>query len=177
PLLQGAKRAAPGPWWRARLCPPRAATPPRACHPRWARLGGGLSVEGVETPGGAGWRAEPQPAEGITYAHKIEKTEAAIDWSLPAPTIERRVRAFDPFPGASTGLGDEAIKVWAAQVRQETGAPGTVLDVGPQGITVACGEQSLQLTQLQRAGGKRLAAADFLRGFPIERGQQLGGGA
>ncbi len=157
--------------------PIRADDTTARLHDRLATLGGRLIVEALEIAACGGLRAEPQPTEGITYAHKIEKAEAAIDWSLPAPTIERRVRAFDPFPGASTTLHGEAIKVWAAQVLPESGVPGTVLDVGPQGITVACGERALQLTQLQRAGGKRLAAADFLHGFPIERGQQFGGGA
>lgn len=143
-------------------------------HDRLATLGGRLIVEALEIAACGGLRAEPQPAEGVTYAHKIEKAESAIDWSLPAAVIERRVRAFDPFPGASTALAGEAIKVWAAQVVEGSGAPGSVLDVGEHGITVACGQQALRLTQLQRAGGKRLAAAEFLRGFPLQRGQRLG---
>ena len=146
-------------------------------HDRLATLGGRLIVEALEMAACGGLHAEPQPAEGITYAHKIEKAEAVIDWSQPAAVIERRVRAFDPFPGASTGLAGEGIKVWAAQVVDGGGAPGSVLDVGDHGITVACGEQALRLTQLQRAGGKRLAAAEFLRGFPIVQGQCLGAAA
>jgi methionyl-tRNA formyltransferase len=161
----------------------REAVPIRAddttarLHDRLATLGGRLIVEALEIAACGGLRAEPQPAEGITYAHKIEKAESAIDWSLPAAVIERRVRAFDPFPGASSALAGEAIKVWSAQVVEGGGAPGSVLDVDDQGITVACGQQALRLTQLQRAGGKRLAAAEFLRGFPVQRGQRLGDAA
>ncbi|MGC4396734.1 methionyl-tRNA formyltransferase [Hydrogenophaga sp. T2] len=143
-------------------------------HDRLAPLGGRLIVEALELAACGGLRAEPQPEEGVTYAHKIDKAEAAIDWSLPAATIERRLRAFDPFPGASTTLGGETIKLWAAQPADGAGPPGTVLDAGEAGIVVACGERALRLTSLQRAGGKRLPAADFLRGFPIARGQRLG---
>jgi methionyl-tRNA formyltransferase len=146
-------------------------------HDRLATLGGRLIVEALELAACGGLHAEPQPDAGVTYAHKIDKAEAAIDWSLPAANIERRVRAFDPFPGASTALGGESIKVWAAHRADGAGAPGTVLDVGDSGIVVACGEQALRLTSLQRAGGKRLPAADFLRGFPIARGQRLGAAA
>jgi methionyl-tRNA formyltransferase len=154
--------------------PIRADDTTARLHDRLATLGGRLIVEALEIAACGGLRAEPQPAEGITYAHKIEKAESAIDWALPAAVIERRVRAFDPFPGASTALAGEAIKVWAAQVVEGEGHPGSVLDVGDHGITVACGQQALRLTQLQRAGGKRLAAAEFLRGFPVQRGQRLG---
>jgi methionyl-tRNA formyltransferase len=157
--------------------PIRADDTTARLHDRLATLGGRLIVEALEIAACGGLRAEPQPAEGITYAHKIEKAEAAIDWSLPAAVIERRVRAFDPFPGASTALAGEAIKVWAAQLADGAGEPGSVLDVGDHGITVACGEQALRLTQLQRAGGKRLAAGEFLRGFPITPGQRLGAAA
>jgi methionyl-tRNA formyltransferase len=154
--------------------PIRADDTTARLHDRLATLGGRLIVEALEMAACGGLHAEPQPAEGITYAHKIDKAEAMIDWSLPAVVIERRVRAFDPFPGASTALSVEAIKVWAAQVVDGRGAPGSVLEVDDHGITVACGEQALRLTQLQRAGGKRLAAAEFLRGFPIVQGQRLG---
>jgi methionyl-tRNA formyltransferase len=154
--------------------PIRADDTTARLHDRLATLGGRLIVEALEMAACGGLHAERQPAEGITYAHKIDKAEAMIDWSLPAVVIERRVRAFDPFPGASTALSVEAIKVWAAQVVDGRGAPGSVLEVDDHGITVACGEQALRLTQLQRAGGKRLAAAEFLRGFPIVQGQRLG---
>jgi len=146
-------------------------------HDRLAVLGGRLIVEALELAACGGLTARPQPGDGVTYAHKIEKAEAVIDWSLPAAAIERRVRAFDPFPGASTVCGAEAVKVWSAQPVPSTGQPGTVLAVDDTGIVVACGEQALRLTVLQRAGGKRLPAGDFLRGFPVAVGQRLGAAA
>ncbi|MCU0942345.1 MAG: methionyl-tRNA formyltransferase [Hydrogenophaga sp.] len=144
-------------------------------HDRLAALGGRLIVEALEIAACGGLQAEPQPAEGITYAHKIDKAESVIDWSAPAALIERRVRAFDPYPGAATALAGEAIKVWGARLVDGDGRPGEVLAVGPEGITVACGAGAIGLTSLQRAGGKRLGAADFLRGFAVARGQVLGG--
>jgi methionyl-tRNA formyltransferase len=144
-------------------------------HDRLATLGGRLIVEALELAACGGLTAKKQPAEGVTYAHKIEKAEAAIDWSLPAMVIARRVRAFNPFPGAATALSGEAIKVWSAHADAvgAVGAPGRVLSAGADGIRVATGDGVLMLTELQRAGGKRLPAADFLRGFPLAPGQVL----
>jgi methionyl-tRNA formyltransferase len=113
---------------------------------------------------------QPQPLAGVTYAHKIEKAEGEIDWREPAAVIERRLRAFDPFPGATGMLGGEPIKCWRAAVVSGNGAPGQVLAAGDEGITVACGDGALRLTELQRAGGKRLAAAAFLQGKAITPG-------
>jgi methionyl-tRNA formyltransferase len=147
-------------------------------HDRLAALGGRLIVEALELAACGGLRATPQPAEGVSYAHKIDKAESAIDWSQSAQAIARRVRAFDPFPGAATTLGGEAIKVWGCEMdscqRSAGGRSGQILFVNDSGITVACGEGALRLTALQRAGGKRLAAADFLRGFLLEPGMVLG---
>ena len=146
-------------------------------HDRLASLGGRLMVEALELAACGGLQPVPQPAEGVTYAHKIEKAEAAIDWQLPADVIARRVRAFNPFPGAATALAGEAVKVWMAQV-DTSGAtdgaaqPGQVLSVA-DGIRVQTGDGVLVLTELQRAGGKRLPAADFLRGFALAPGQVL----
>ena len=146
-------------------------------HDRLAVLGGRLIVEALEMAACGGLHAEPQPQEGVTYAHKIEKAEAAIDWTQPAAAIARRVRAFDPFPGAHTTHAGETIKVWAAEALPGNGRAGEALAVEPEGITVACGEGALRLTVLQRAGSKRLPAADFLRGFALAPGEVLGGGA
>ena len=148
-------------------------------HDRLAVLGGRLMVEALEMAACGGLRPVPQPADGVTYAHKIEKAEAAINWALSAAVIARRVRAFNPFPGASTALAGEAIKVWAAHVETDSVAdagaavPGQVLAVEPQGIRVMTGDGVLVLDELQRAGGKRLSAADFLRGFALTPGQVL----
>ena len=136
-------------------------------HDRLAPLGGRLIVEALELAACGGLAPRPQPLEGATYAHKIDKAEAAIDWREPAAVIERRLRAFDPFPGATGVLGGEAIKCWRASVVAASGAPGEVLAAADDGITVACGEQALRLTELQRAGGKRLAAAAFLHGKAV----------
>ncbi|MDB5751166.1 MAG: methionyl-tRNA formyltransferase [Ramlibacter sp.] len=145
-------------------------------HDKLAALGGRMVVEALELAARGGLRPVAQPAEGITYAHKIEKAEAAIGWTQPAATIARRIRAFDPFPGAGATLGGEALKLWAAQAEAggQAAPPGTILEAGPQGIVVACGEGALRLSTLQRAGGKRLPAADFLRGFPLQAGQRFG---
>jgi methionyl-tRNA formyltransferase len=144
-------------------------------HDKLALLGGRMIVEALELAAGGGLKPVPQPQQGVTYAHKIEKAEAVISWSLPAAVIERRIRAFDPFPGASSVLGGETLKLWAAQAHggAATAAPGTVLAVQPEGLDVACGEGQLRLTQLQRAGGRRLAATDFLRGFPVPTGSRF----
>ena len=145
-------------------------------HDKLATLGGRLIVEALEMSACGGLHRTPQPAEGVTYAHKIEKAESAMDWRLSATVLDRRLRAFTPFPGGSTQLGEETIKLWAAVPEPFDGSaqPGQVLAADAQGVLVACGEGALRLTQLQRAGGKKLAAADFLRGFELPAGAQLG---
>ena len=140
-------------------------------HDRLAALGGRLIVEALELAACGGLKRTAQPAEGVSYAHKIDKAEAAVDWSLPAATIERRIRAFDPFPGATAQLDGEAIKLWRAQVVPATGEPGSVLAVTDEGVTVACGEAALKLTELQRPGGKRQPARQFLQSKPLLPGQ------
>jgi len=136
-------------------------------HDRLAALGGQLIVETLQAPALA---RTPQPAEGVTYAHKIEKAESSIDWRQPAAEIERRLRAFDPFPGGVATLAGEAVKVWRAERVAGQGAPGEVIAPGP---VVACGEGALRLTELQRAGGKRGPAAAFLQARPIAVGERF----
>jgi methionyl-tRNA formyltransferase len=147
-------------------------------HDRLATLGGRLIVQALELAAGGGLRAVAQPDQGVTYAHKIDKAEGSIDWSLPAPQIHRQVRAFDPFPGASTEAGTETIKVWNCAIDSTQsltgGHIGQILSISSAGITVACGVGALRLTTLQRAGAKRLSAADFLRGFDLPVGAVLG---
>jgi methionyl-tRNA formyltransferase len=147
-------------------------------HDRLAEMGGRLIVEALELAACGGLTATPQPAEGVTYAHKIEKHEASVDWSLPAEAIGRRIRAFDPFPGAATQCGGETIKLWNYEIDSCSRTPeaccGQILLVNDSGVTVACGEGALRLTTLQRAGGKRLPAAEFLRGFALQPGMVLG---
>jgi len=148
-------------------------------HDRLAQLGGRLIVQALQLAGAGTLAATPQPAEGVTYAHKIDKAESLIDWSQSAQVIARRVRAFDPFPGAATQLSADAIKVWDCEIdsyqRPPEVANGQILLIDDKGISVACGAASvLRLTVLQRAGGKRLPAADFLRGFALAPGMVLG---
>lgn len=140
-------------------------------HDKLALLGGRLIVMALKDIDNL--KAVPQPAEGVTYAGKIDKAEAAIDWTQPAAVIERRIRAFDPFPGCLTRLDDTVIKVWRARPAKGCGQPGELLAVTPAGITVACGDGALNLVELQKPGGSRLAGADFLRGFAISAGQRF----
>jgi methionyl-tRNA formyltransferase len=117
--------------------------------------------------------ATPQP-DGATYAAKIDKSEAWLDWSLPAAVLARRVRAFDPFPVASTILRGTPVKLWRAVAVQEAAPerPGTVTGVDAAGVTIACGEGCLRVTELQRPGGKRLGPREFLAGFPVNVGER-----
>ena len=141
-------------------------------HERLAALGGRLVVQCLAAPGA--WRRQPQPAEGVSYAHKILKRESAIAWTQPAADTERRVRAFDPFPGASFELDGEQIKLWRAALRPElSGPPGKVLVAQDGRLCVACGEGALDLLQLQRPGGRRIDAATLLQARPGLAGRQL----
>lgn len=117
-------------------------------------------------------QAQPQPPAGITYAAKINKAESALDWRLPAVQLERQVRAFNPVPGASCCLDGNLLKVWRAELVAGVGLPGEILAVQRSGIVVACGEGALRLVELQKAGGKRLAAAQFLAGTPVVQGSR-----
>jgi methionyl-tRNA formyltransferase len=136
-------------------------------HDRLAPLGGRLVVEALELAACGGLTRVKQPEEGVTYAHKIGKAEGLIDWTAPAAVIERRIRAFDPFPGANSVLDGKVIKCWGSALAAGEGRPGQVLAAGDDGIVVACGEGALRLIQLQRPGGKRLGAREFLQGGPL----------
>ena len=111
-----------------------------------------------------------QPEVGVTYAHKIEKSEAGIDWSDTAQAIDRKVRAFNPVPGAFGTIRDTAVKIWRAAPLEGRGQPGSVLSVEDIGIDVGCGQGMLRLLELQRAGGRRLPVREFLAGFPLAAG-------
>jgi len=144
-------------------------------HDRLAALGAELLLRVLPELPRYLAQARAQPAEGATYAAKITPQERWVDWSQPASVIERRLRAFDPHPGAQSLLRGVPLKLWRGQVLEGGTAepPGTVTAVGPEGITVQAGEGSLRLTELQRPGGKRLPAAEFLRGFPISVGERF----
>ena len=146
-------------------------------HDRLADLGARLVVQALRAAEAAPLPRRPQPDEGVTYAHKIDKAEAMLDWSAPAALLERRVRAFDPVPGAATTLDGAMLKVWGARAEPgvaPSAAPGMVLAADAAGIRVQTGQGVLVLTEVQRAGGKRLAAGDFLRGTALPPGVCLG---
>jgi methionyl-tRNA formyltransferase len=146
-------------------------------HDKLAERGGPLMAQVLRQAESGLLQAVRQPAEGVTYAAKIDKAEAAIDWSLDASLIARRVRAFDPFPGAATGLAGAPLKIWSATAEDAPDgagtAPGTVLSAGAEGVLIRCGKGVLRATVLQRAGGKRQPADGFLRGNPISAGSVL----
>lgn len=138
-------------------------------HDRLAAMGAEMIVEALEQL--PTLTAEPQPAEGVTYASKIDKAEAKLDFAQPAAVLERKVRAFNPVPGAFAEYNGERIKILAAEVVSATGEPGIVLD---DRITIATGEQALRPLLLQRAGKQALDLDAFLRGFSIPKGTRLG---
>ena len=142
-------------------------------HDRLAALGGRMIVDALRQLEAGKLSATPQPVEGVTYAAKISKDEAALDFRLPAAALLRRIHAFNPFPAASARIDDAVLKIWNASLTDETGEPGAVLAVDAQGVTVACGQGALRLTELQKPGGKRLSAAAFLQGFALQTGQRF----
>lgn len=145
-------------------------------HDRLAVLGGESIVAALAELDAGGLKPVPQPAEGVTYAAKIGRAEATVDWTRPAVELERALRAFDPFPGLASSLRDTVIKFWSAQVIDADGAPGTVLAVDDSGVLIACGRGALRCTVLQRPGSKRLPAGEFLRGFPVSVGERFATG-
>ena len=119
---------------------------------------------------------KPQPADGVTYAAKIAKAEAWIDWREDAAAIDRRIRAFNPAPGAETRLAGQALKIWAASPVAGSGEPGEILAASGSGIVIACGTAALKVGELQRAGSRRMKVDEFLRGSVLEPGAVMEGG-
>ena len=147
-------------------------------HDRLALLGAELLVQTIPEHVAGRIIPQPQPAEGVTYARKISKEDGALDWSQPARSLWNRLRAFTPWPGAFTFLPGEArpllVKIWRAEVDSaHSGPPGEVLAADRQGVVVACGEHSLRVHELQREGGRRLGAQEFLSGHPLRPGQRF----
>ncbi len=147
-------------------------------HDQLAELGGRMIVQALESAQSGGLQPLPQPTEGISYAHKIDKREAALDWTQPVATLERRIRAFNPFPIACSALSGETIKFWRAEVLPEirpasSAAAGEVLAASAEGVDIAAVDGVLRVSRLQKAGGKPLDAGDFLRGFEIQPGQRF----
>ena len=152
-----------------------AADTSGSLHDRLAVLGADLIVQALELAQTTGLVPQAQATTGVCYAHKIGKRDARIDWADSAETLERRVRAFSPAPGAWTEIGSEVIKVWRSEVLPQASLvnarPGEIVQVSGAGVDVACGAGVLRLRTLQRAGGRQLAAADFLRGHALQPGQ------
>ena len=146
-------------------------------HDRLAQDGAKLIVEALlELERSGKLASTPQPADGVTYAEKIGKHEAALDWRKPAEVLARQVRAFDPFPGGVATLEDgSSVKIWAAvpSTAHGNGTPGTIAEVSAEGVVVNCGEGALRLTQLQKPGGKRLPVREFLAGSTLANGQRF----
>ena len=142
-----------------------AAESAGALQARLAVLGGELIVRVLADIADGRLDATPQAEDGVSYAAKIGKAEATIDWHAPAAAIERKLRAFDPAPGARSVLAGEAITCWRGVVRAGSGTPGTIVAVERDALVVACSEGLLSLTELQRAGGRRMPAAALLRGW------------
>ena len=145
---------------------------------RLAAIGADLLVEVLEDAKRGPLQPQVQDVDGVTYAAKVQKADAAIDWRRTAAQIDCSIRAFDPTPGAWTSRGGELLKLWRAAPVQ-TGPdgqplPGSVLAADASGIVVACGQGALCVQELQRAGGKRLDCGDFLRGLPLPVGTRLG---
>ncbi|MEY3747506.1 MAG: methionyl-tRNA formyltransferase [Pseudomonadota bacterium] len=144
-------------------------------HDGLAGLGAVLMVEAMQTLARDGnLPATPQDETLVTYAHKLEKSEAAIDWQQNAAAICRKVRAFNPFPVAHTLLDGEICRLWMASHLPGNGKPGEITGLDEAGILVACGEGLLRIEELQMPGGKRMAASDFLRGRSLQPGQSFG---
>jgi methionyl-tRNA formyltransferase len=140
-------------------------------HDKLAALGGRMIVAALRKMEQGALEAVPQPEAGVTYAAKISKDEAALDFGLPALELGLKIRAFNPFPGATAQVDGVTVKLWAAEAIEADSAeaPGQVLAADAQhGIVVACGAGALRLTELQKPGGKRLPAAEFIKGFAID---------
>jgi len=132
-----------------------------------SEMGANLIVEALRHPDSP----KPQPEAGVTYAHKIDKAEAALDFGLPAEIVERAVRAFNPAPGAFCRFGEERIRILAADVAEVDGLAGTVID---DRFTIACGAGAIRPTLVQRPGKRAMTADEMLRGLAVPRGMQFG---
>ena len=136
-----------------------------------ASLGADMLVEMLENP--ANITITPQPTDGVTYAHKLMKLEGKLDFSQPAEVLERKIRAFSPFPSSFTEHNGTQIKIWQATVVDQKGVPGQILKSDSHGVVIACGQGALCATILQRPGKPKMPAQQFLQGYPLKKGEQL----
>ena len=158
--------------------PIRAEDNSQTLHDRLAQIGAELLPQTIRDHVAGAIIPRPQPAEGASYARKISREDGRLDWSQPARALWNRIRAFTPWPGAFTHLPAQPqpvlLKIWQAEISEQSGLPGQILHADKTGIVVACGEQSLRITTLQREGGRRLTAQEFLTGHPLKAGDKLG---
>jgi methionyl-tRNA formyltransferase len=177
-----------GPILAQRRTPIESGDDAATLHDRLGRLGAELLLATIPDYITGKIQPQPQPAEGVSHAPKIKKEDGRIDWSLPAQSIVNRLRAFTPWPGAFTFLPAEPkpqlLKIWKAEAVEKSGEPacraetserrpGTILSADKNGIMVACGQGTLRILELQREGGRRLSAAEFLAGHPLSAGEKF----
>ncbi|MGX1168189.1 methionyl-tRNA formyltransferase [Bradyrhizobium sp. USDA 372] len=139
-------------------------------HDRLSRLGADLMVRAMAALERGGLQLKAQSEDDVTYAAKIEKAEARIDWSKPARAVLRHIHGLSPFPGAWAELENARVKILRCELAKGAGAPGEVLD---DLLTVACGDGAIRIIELQREGKARMQAADFLRGVPLRSGSKF----
>jgi methionyl-tRNA formyltransferase len=146
-------------------------------HDRLAKMGADLLVQTIPDYVAGKITAQPQAAEGVSHARKIEKRDGRVDWNQPARVVWNRVRGLVPWPGAFTSLPGQPqphlLKIWRAEVVQRSGQPGEILQADKHGVVVACGQEALRILVLQREGARRLDAQAFLAGHPLQPGQRL----
>ena len=162
-IMQMAAGLDTGPVLQQRAIPIAADEDAGSLHDKLAALGAEMILESLAALESGRARAVAQPSEGVTYARKIEKADTVLDWARPAVELERAVRAFRPAPGASARLDGELIKIWRTRLVSAKLPPGVI----DHNLVVGCGEGALAVEELQRAGGKRMSAAQFLRGRPL----------
>lgn len=173
-----------GPILSVRRTPILPADDSQSLHDRLAQLGAELLAETIPNYVAGKISPQPQPENGASYAAKIKKDDGKIDWSWPAEKIRNRLRAFTPWPGAFTFLDGKLLKIWKASLAREVcyeGSPihssglgnGTILSADKKGILVLCGKDALMILELQREGGKRLTAEQFLAGHPLQPGAKF----
>ena len=147
-------------------------------HDRLAQVGAELLVQTIPDYVAGKIRPRQQPAEGVSHAPKLKKEDGRIDWSLSASAIVNRIRAFTPWPGAFTFLYSpphaQLLKIWEAVVVSDTGRPGEILRADRSGSVIGCAKDALHILMLQREGGRRMSASEFLAGHPLKLGETFG---
>ena len=166
-----------GPMLATRRTPILPGDDSQILHDRLAQLGAELLAETIPNYVSGKIQPQPQPAEGASYAAKIKKEDGRIDWQMPSQKIWHRFRAFTPWPGAFTfidaGAKSQLLKIWKMEPVEKNGTPGVILAADKTGIVVGCGQGAMRIQELQREGGKRLTAEQFLAGTPLKPGMEF----